>query len=709
MRIRFATLKFTAPGSSRCHEVIVVYFNKRWLFYVYGIGGAMRPGAEVRDPRLHNFTVVGGTVNNDGTWLDEISQMLANWFLLGTTDVGPYIEIERNVLTLLDVCGSRANHHGAARNLLHRLFDGGPNAPMSARVERMRRIDNIMSNTAAFCHRAITGTSTPGSFAGLLANEPGMYWRGERYIADPFGSSQAQFFRRQDLFKRLGELFTMCFTKKARGENFDGLLADAEEILHDIDNVRVLFGSSRESERLDRMGETLQRLGSALVRVECGHFEYADNVGDVRVEDGDHEEWCQQCYEHESVTCVDNGVRMATELAFFSENHQEYYSYDIDAEEADEDEPDYEDSSRAILDYSTNVMSFLKGDQNVRSSPFGDFLIGIELEMTTGNSPQTRSGAAKEIRAQLGKDYAVIKNDGSLPTDGMEIVTAPRGLAEHIERFSAWNIDPGYRAWDTGQCGMHVHIHSRAFTEMTLGKFLMFINVDTNAAFLRKLAGRHPIKDGWAARYCAQEGREILGNPKAAIKGKTAERYRMVNTQNLSRGEAERLGLDPFHYSGRYDTVELRVFKASLKKERLLAQIEFSHAAVLFCRVASYRQLDEESFLKWLRMNVRSYPHLADWYGVRPSKVTKETGKPLAEICPDKVEGELVLPEQRPARVVRRPPLPAGLNQYLTPAQRRAAEERRLQEIARREAERLRAARELAAAIERRWDDSDEN
>jgi len=243
------------------------------------------------------------------------------------------------------------------------------------------------------------------------------------------------------------------------------------------------------------------------------------------------------------------------------------------------------------------------------------------------------------VRSRLGSEYCIIKHDGSLPHNGFEVVTTPQGLSVHIDKFKAWEIDPAYRAWNTGKCGMHVHIDSRAFTQMTLGKFLMFINSAGNMDFVRKIAGRHPLVDDQARSYCAAENQAVLTNPKQAVKGKSGERYRMVNMQNLGSREAVRLGLSMDNsYNGRYNTVELRIFRASLKKERLLAQIEFTHASVMFCRVASWRDLNGTSFVKWLKTVAGQYPALVKWYGVRAVHTSQATViAPAEATCPDAV------------------------------------------------------------------------
>ena len=121
-------------------------------------------------------------------------------------------------------------------------------------------------------------------------------------------------------------------------------------------------------------------------------------------------------------------------------------------------------------------------------------------------------------------------------------------------------------------------------------------------------------------------------NPAKAILGKKCDtqRYRMVNLQNLGCREAERLGLED-SYDGPFNTVELRIFRASLRKERLLAQIEFAHAAVMFVRSASYRDLNQEAFVHWLSTTQNLYPNLAKWFDVKETKTNPRVSNVVSE------------------------------------------------------------------------------
>jgi hypothetical protein len=370
-----------------------------------------------------------------------------------------------------------------------------------------------------------------------------------------------------------------------------------------------------------------------IVHCDCGHYEDSNNTHDVR-----NDTWCDSCFDDDAVYCEDNGEYWPRDDAYYSESRDAYYTYDRDSEDDnDDDDDDDNDRNQPIMSYCTNVLHVLDYPSGITSSHFGEFTMGIELEMTSGDHDSNE--AAESVRSRLGSAYCIIKSDGSLPHNGFEVVTSPQGLAKHIEVFKAWEIDPAYRAWNTGKCGMHVHIDSRAFTQLTVGKFLMFINSSGNVDFIRKIAGRHPSVDDQARSYCAAEHQSILANPKTAVKGKSGERYRMVNMCNLGSREAKRLGLSMDNsYNGKYNTVELRIFRASLKKERLLAQIEFTHASVMFCRVASWRDLNGTSFVKWLKTVAGQYPALTKWYGVRNVHTSTPTViAPAQDTCTDAV------------------------------------------------------------------------
>ena len=365
---------------------------------------------------------------------------------------------------------------------------------------------------------------------------------------------------------------------------------------------------------------------------------YCDHIGepDGRARSGGRMRYfCQHCMEDDNVIVYanDDDEYICRGDAYYDDYNDQWLVHEPDSDDDyDRDSDDNSGSTDELMSYSTNVLDHLMFDTSFTSAPFGNFLLGVEFELVTR---ARTSDAVDDVRRQLGEEYCICKSDGSLPDGGLEIVTAPRALDEHIERFGKWQVSSDYSAWKNGRCGMHVHIDSRAFTSLTLGKFIMLINTEANAEFIRKIAGRHPLMDAQARSYCRTESQSELTNPSKALKGKNTDRYTMVNIANLKRAEAKRLGV-PSYDSGRYNTVELRIYRASLKKERLLAQLEFTHAAVMFCRVASMRDLNGVSFLKWLKTTDNRYPHLADWYGVR-RRPTAKNAEPTEVKCEDVV------------------------------------------------------------------------
>ena len=399
-----------------------------------------------------------------------------------------------------------------------------------------------------------------------------------------------------------------------------------------IDESELVDIAQRLDEGLDaeRASSAMRRIQAALVlhgcdydtvvRADCGHWCADEGTSTVYPH---HLRWCPTCADEDARTPSDRPYQLWDINHLHLHNDDEYRTYEQE-EEPDDDEDDAQGGRTSygdpqwLLNYSVNPLDFVTKDESFTPSPSGDLLMGVELELIL---PGRQGNYIPGLRDQLGESYAVFKADGSLDQFGAELVTAPRKLADHIERFTAVSFPSGSTAWDAGCCGMHVHIDSRGFTAMSLGKFVQFINDDANAELIRRIAGRHPNKDEQANEYCAAIDQDDVVNP-ARAKGGYPNRYRMVNLTGLRSCEADRLGVSGA--DGKYNTVELRIFRASLRKERLLAQLEFTHAAVMFCRVESYRSLKSSNFVAYLGKNHFLYPNLAKWLRVVTPKPTAQ-------------------------------------------------------------------------------------
>lgn len=350
-----------------------------------------------------------------------------------------------------------------------------------------------------------------------------------------------------------------------------------------------------------------------LVLCECGHVDREDCTSTLH----NGEVLCESCAEdtREDV----NGDRYYTDDLYFWESDGEYHTSEEDIDDDDDDDRD----CSSLRSWGASTMD-LCHDLTFTSSALGDFIMGVELETECSRGSEL-GDAARDTLDKLNwlrSDYIMLKSDGSLSDNGFEIVTAARTLPDHLSAFGEWTPHSSLRSWDPETCGLHVHIDSRAFSALTLGKFLMFINADANEPLIKSIAGRHPLTNAKARNYCASADQKILDTPAKALKGGHCSRYRMVNLCNLTEDETVRLGVTDTERDckGDYSTVELRIFRASLKKERLLAQIEFTHASIMFCRAASWKGLTGADFKKWLKVNAGAYHNLARWFGINVPK-----------------------------------------------------------------------------------------
>jgi hypothetical protein len=214
--------------------------------------------------------------------------------------------------------------------------------------------------------------------------------------------------------------------------------------------------------------------------------------------------------------------------------------------------------------------------------------MGFELEVESNGSEY---GGPEYVYGVL-DDLAYFKEDGSL-SDGFEIVTHPMTLSYAHSMDWSWTqglLDMGYRSWDRSSCGLHVHVDRRAFTGR-LHQYSFTLILMRNKALSYLVAGR---QGNSYASFDTDVRREI---PKH-IKGQhnNAQRYSAVNVLPTS-------------------TLEVRMFRGSLKKERILAALEYVHSAVEYSRgarsgVGAEEYLTAPAFIQWLRVRKDLYPNL---------------------------------------------------------------------------------------------------
>jgi hypothetical protein len=278
--------------------------------------------------------------------------------------------------------------------------------------------------------------------------------------------------------------------------------------------------------------------------------------------------YCYRCYQNNVYEC--------------SECNEEYWSEN--SHDCDEDI-----SSNLIHDYSYRPRPHFFGQAK--------YYFGFELEVESeGNS--RRAGASYVVDRLSPRVY--LKNDGSLE-EGFEIVSHPHTLEELQKKFN-WETliglrKQGFRSWNTNTCGLHVHVSRTAFGEVlnrsditrAQAHELRFIKlIYDNQRQIERLAGR-------TSSYAKFNDKGSLAN---RVKyGHQDDRYEAVNSQNEK-------------------TLEVRVFRGSLKPARVLSAVELVHASVEYTR--DLKVNGNNNALKWINFvrfvadQAETYPNLVN-------------------------------------------------------------------------------------------------
>lgn len=268
-------------------------------------------------------------------------------------------------------------------------------------------------------------------------------------------------------------------------------------------------------------------------------------------------------------------------------------------------------------------------------------LFGVECEVEIQYKKAkakklTRFDLASQVIKHLGSDFAVVKEDGTLllnghyansakdpaknkpqgPTHaGFEIASAPADLAYHAERWMRLNDMPDHDmlwAWDTGTCGMHVHVNRSSLYPTQIGRMLYFVNNPDNYRFIRKIAGRNSEK------FCVYNQRSVLDAfyPERVISPSEPSEYDRSRRTALNVSNAA--------------TVEFRIFRGTINPRHIIRNVEFCDAVCEFCAPET-RSLGSlanyEEFIHFVGANRRRWPHLSAWFiyqGALTAKKHKE-------------------------------------------------------------------------------------
>lgn len=202
----------------------------------------------------------------------------------------------------------------------------------------------------------------------------------------------------------------------------------------------------------------------------------------------------------------------------------------------------------------------------------GNYFYGVELEIDHGTN---RSIAAEKIY-NAGNNHIYLKHDGSLTSDGFEIITHPATLEYHMKAFPWTDIinvakKYDYKSHDTETCGLHVHVSREAFgnnrilQDLNIAKIIIIIDRFWNSHIVPFSRRDYEKLDQWAKKL---DCKFLPLDDDVQIRSKIRDircngRYQAVNITN-SR------------------TVEFRFFKGTLKLSTIYASIQLLETLIQF-------------------------------------------------------------------------------------------------------------------------------
>lgn len=261
-----------------------------------------------------------------------------------------------------------------------------------------------------------------------------------------------------------------------------------------------------------------------------------------------------------------------------------------------------------LLNHSDDVLSYLPGFRHLptettvmgsKNNSLNTLFMGMELEVEMSRKATiNRNEAARQAILEMG-GHAVCVSDGSL-SNGFEVVSVPATLNYHYtmwERLLRGSLRKQIVSYMRPSCGIHIHLSKEAFTNLSLGKFITFINSPENTEFIDCIAQRGP--NSYQAR---PETKPSSGKNRDVFVDKTGGRHGKYTSTNLSKEH----------------TIEVRIFKGTLAYPQVMKNFEFCHALHKYVtNFASATQLHAADFINWLITkeggNRKAYPYLYDF------------------------------------------------------------------------------------------------
>lgn len=215
--------------------------------------------------------------------------------------------------------------------------------------------------------------------------------------------------------------------------------------------------------------------------------------------------------------------------------------------------------------------------------------LGVELEINTMGPPAEHAQQFKYFLKTLGVDkYFFFKRDGSI-NGGYEIVTHPSTMV-HGHRVIPWKQilewlrKNGARSYESGECGLHVHISKQGINMLEEGKLKLFVS--KAGPEMVKFSKRKTMS------YCQIEPFGLIDLTQYIQGHWHQDGRRVAINTNTGKG-----------------TIEYRLFRGTLNYRRFMASLQMVYANVEFVKEHGSMAIAKNGawklFCQWLRKKER--------------------------------------------------------------------------------------------------------
>ncbi len=304
--------------------------------------------------------------------------------------------------------------------------------------------------------------------------------------------------------------------------------------------------------------------------INCSNCNRRDHQDRMTEYQGDY--FCQRCARDRFYECSDCGNRMERDP-------------DRDIGEDSEDSRCERCASRRVIrDHSYKPTPKFRGE--------GPRYFGVELEVECGETQP--STVAKAIVNDIGGGFVYAKHDGSL-NNGFEVVSHPfswdwlknGGGADLWMKILKKLRQTGCRSYNTGTCGMHVHVSRDAFTPTELLR-LQRLSYNAPELILRLSRRRASNLNQWARPRDSNISEQVA--LASGRQGHKRDRYAAIN---VTEG-----------------TVEIRIFRGTCDTDGFFSNLEAVQSLVDFCKTPIGVFPKAVQYLDFVGRNHASYPNL---------------------------------------------------------------------------------------------------